>query len=166
MLTRLLQKVQQFVIQNPVSATTFYTSLNELFISEVEKINQLQFNNSRVIATVKNPLIVRGKGRPSNKRITGVGESANKTNKKKKTNENVNSNTPELIVSLDKPIHVAQNTQVMVPQPLHEIQNLNVTPFISPSQFPRFSEPSFFSDELNLGKCIYITFMFESIFLF
>ena len=44
----------------------------------------------------------------------------------------------------------------MVPQPLHEIQNLSITPFILPSQFPHFSEPSFFSDELNLGKCIYI----------
>ena len=87
MLTRLLQKVQRFVIQNPVSVTTFYTSLNELFISEVEKINQLQFNNSKVTATVKNPLIVRGKGRPSSKRIKSTGESTNKSNnKKKKTN--------------------------------------------------------------------------------
>ncbi len=110
MLTWLLQKVQRFVIQNPISATTFYISLNELFISEVEKVNQLQFNNSKVTATVKNLLIVCEKGWPSNKRITDVGESANKTNKKKKTNENINNNIPELIVNLDKPIHIAQNT--------------------------------------------------------
>jgi hypothetical protein len=53
-LVRLLQKVQRFVIQNPESAITFYTSFNEIFVSEVKNLNQQKFNNSEVMPTVKN----------------------------------------------------------------------------------------------------------------
>ena len=42
MLTRLLQKVQCFVIQNPTIAMTLYTSFNEIFNSEVEKLKEPQ----------------------------------------------------------------------------------------------------------------------------
>ncbi|CAG8609627.1 11243_t:CDS:1, partial [Funneliformis caledonium] len=62
MLTQLLQKIQQFVMQNSISAITFYTSFNEVFVSKIEKEIQTQFNNSNIIPTVKNPLIIREKG--------------------------------------------------------------------------------------------------------
>ncbi|CAG8594521.1 7361_t:CDS:2 [Funneliformis caledonium] len=106
MITRLLQKIQRFVMQNPISAITFYTSFNEVFVSEIEKEIQTQSNNSNIILTVKNPLIICGKGQPSNKRITGVGESARKTKKKKKIN------ILESIIDLDnyESIYIVQNT--------------------------------------------------------
>ncbi|CAG8691339.1 3909_t:CDS:2, partial [Funneliformis mosseae] len=53
MLTRLLQKIQRFVTQNPISAITFYTSFNEVFVSEIEKETQTQSNNSNIILTKK-----------------------------------------------------------------------------------------------------------------
>ena len=120
-----------------------------------------QCSNSRVEPTVKNPLMVRGKGRPSNKRIIGTEELNNKSNnKKKKTNKDDNSSVLEPIVSFDNceftnmtisRDYMTQNTQAI--QPLHEIQNLNTIPLQSSStQFPRFFEPTFLFDELNLGK--------------
>ncbi|CAG8628338.1 1166_t:CDS:2 [Funneliformis caledonium] len=62
MLTRLLQKIQRFVTQYPISTITFYTSFNEVFVSEIEKGTQIQSNNSNIIPTVKNPLIIHEKG--------------------------------------------------------------------------------------------------------
>ncbi|CAG8699152.1 11183_t:CDS:2, partial [Funneliformis caledonium] len=59
MLTQLLQKIQQFVTQNPISTITFYTSFNEVFISKIEKETQTQSNNSNIIPIVKNPLIIQ-----------------------------------------------------------------------------------------------------------
>lgn len=131
MLIRLLQKVQRFVIQNPESAITFYTSLNELFVSEVEKLNQQKLNNSEVIPAVKNPLVTRGKGRPSNKRIIGIGDLTKRTNKKRKNCENTNSNNN--IISLDN--HESAQTTNTISRPLREIQNLNTIPSTSPSTF-------------------------------
>ncbi|CAG8752125.1 9870_t:CDS:2, partial [Funneliformis mosseae] len=59
MFTRLLQKIQRFVTQNPISAITFYTSFNKVFVSEIEKEIQTQSNNSNIIPTIKNPLIIQ-----------------------------------------------------------------------------------------------------------
>jgi len=109
-----------------------------------------------IIPTVKNPLVVRGKGRPSNKRIKSAGELTDKSNnkKKKKADENANNNMSENL-SFDncEPIYITQNIQ-----PLHEIQNLT-TPsqhYTLPSpQVPHFDEPDFLSNKLNLGKCIF-----------
>src|SRR6266536_4464980 len=117
MLTRLLQKVQRFVIQNPTIAMTLYTSFNEIFNSEVEKLKEPQIGSSKVVPTVKNPLIVHGKGRPTNKRIKSIVELVNKT-KKKNPNENA---IPQVTI---QPTHEIQTqppheTQT---QPLHEIQ--------------------------------------------
>lgn len=153
MLTRLLQKVQRFVTQNPTIATTLYTSFNEIFVSEVEKFKEPQIGNSKVVPTVKNPLIIRGKGRPSNKRTRSAIESANKSNsKKKKSNENA------------KDKESIQNTQVI--QPLHEIQtqplhDIQIQPLRETQNLPLRSNSSiqyqycfedFLSNELNLGK--------------
>ncbi|CAG8756020.1 1594_t:CDS:2 [Dentiscutata erythropus] len=46
MLTRLLQKVQRFAIQNPTIATTLYNSFNEIFISEHP-------SNKRITSTIE-----------------------------------------------------------------------------------------------------------------
>ncbi|CAG8723336.1 15183_t:CDS:10 [Gigaspora margarita] len=61
MFTRLLQKIQRFVIQNPTMATTLYTTFNKIFDSEIEKINRSQSNSSKITATIKNLLITQGR---------------------------------------------------------------------------------------------------------
>ncbi|CAG8759093.1 8412_t:CDS:2, partial [Racocetra fulgida] len=86
MLTRLLQKVQRFTTQNPTIATTLYNSFNEIFVSEIEKVNKSQSNNLKTTPTIKNPLIIRGKGRPSNKRITSAIELAKLLNELQNSN--------------------------------------------------------------------------------
>ncbi|CAG8552894.1 24219_t:CDS:2 [Gigaspora margarita] len=58
MLTQLLQKVQRFTTQNPTTAATLYNSFNELFVSEIEKIDKLRSNNLKITPTIKNPLII------------------------------------------------------------------------------------------------------------
>ena len=83
MLTRLLQKVQRFTTQHPTTAATLYNSFNEIFVSEIEKLDKLQSNNLKITPTIKNLLIIRRKGHLSNKRITSTIELA--SNKKKKT---------------------------------------------------------------------------------
>ncbi|CAI2184028.1 15424_t:CDS:2, partial [Funneliformis geosporum] len=141
MLTRLLHKIQQFVIQNPNIAKTLYTSINTIYNSEIEKINKIQTpSNLKVISTIKNPLVVHGKERSSNKRITSTMESTSKSNRKKKFNENNNRFT--------------QNTQQLL-----ENQSLNILPlqqFRCPSppstQFQFFSETEFIFNELNLEE--------------
>ncbi|CAG8745529.1 10851_t:CDS:2, partial [Funneliformis mosseae] len=92
------------------------------FVSEIEKETQTQSNNSNIIPTVKNPLIIRSKGRPSNKRI------------------------PKSIIDLDnyKSTYIAQNTVI---QPLNKIQNLSSPPT---TQSPQFFESNVFSNESNL----------------
>ncbi|CAG8621153.1 9242_t:CDS:2 [Gigaspora margarita] len=84
MLTQLLQKVQKFTTQNPTTAVTLYNSFNEIFVSKIEKIDKLQSNSLKITPTIKNPLIIRGKERSSNKKITSTIELAsNKKNSKK-----------------------------------------------------------------------------------
>ena len=149
MITRLLQKVQRFVIQNPKVAETLYTFINERYNFEVEKIIKTRTQNSKITPTIKNPLVVQGKGRPSNKRIASTMESTNKPNrKKKKTNENTS-----------KPQESINNRSTQNTQPLHKIQSFNIIPSQQyrcpsppPTQFQSFTEMDFFSNELNLGK--------------
>ena len=151
MLIRLLQKVQRFTVQNPEVAETLYTSISEIYDSEIEKVNRIQTQNSKVTPTIKNPLVVHGKGRPSNKRITSITELTSKSNKKKrKTNENI-PKPQESVVNNNRS---TQNTQ-----PLHEIQPLNTLPsqqYRCPSppstKYQSFSETNFLSNELNLGN--------------
>jgi hypothetical protein len=144
-------------MQNPTISKTLYISFNEIFTSEVEKLNKaqskVQSNTLNITPTVKNPLVVRGKGRPSNKRIKSAGELTDKSNnkKKKKANENANNDMSEN-VSFDncEPIYITWNIQ-----PLHEIQNLTIPSqhcTLSSPQVPYFNEPDFLSNELNLGK--------------
>ncbi|CAB4405291.1 unnamed protein product [Rhizophagus irregularis] len=155
MLTRLLQKIQRFVTQNPIISKTLYVSFNETFTSEVENLNKaqskVQSNTLNIIPTVKNPLVVREKGRPSNKRIKSAGELTDKSNnkKKKKADENANNNMSENL-SFDncEPIYITQNIQ-----PLHEIQNLTTLSqhcTLPSPQVPHFDEPDFLSNKLNL----------------
>ncbi|CAG8682815.1 21732_t:CDS:2 [Gigaspora margarita] len=145
--TRLLQKIQRFVIQNPTTATTFYTSFNEIFTSEIEKINISQSSKSKITPTIKNPLIVCGRGRPSNKRIPSTIKLSN--NKKQKINKNTKENRSESQKSTASSIiHI---------NPLREIQNFNTTTIHSQdssSSDQYFIEADFLSNELDLGKLL------------
>ena len=112
----------------------------------------MQIQNSKVTPAVKNPLVIHGKGRPSNKRITSSTEMTSKSNRKKrKTNENILKPQESTIVNNDES---TQNTQ-----PLREIQSLNILPSQQfqcpsppPTQYQIFSETDFLSNDLNLGK--------------
>jgi hypothetical protein len=153
MLTRLLQKVQRLVIQNSEAAETLYTSINEIYNFEIEKINKIQTQNSKVTPAVKNPLVVHGKGRPSNKRFASTAESTSKSSNKKKRKINENTSKPqELIINNN-------NGSTQNIQPLREIQSLNILPSQQyrcpsppPIQYQFFSETDFLSNELNIGK--------------
>jgi len=102
MLIRLLQKVQRFTVQNPEVAETLYTSISEIYDSEIEKVNRIQTQNSKVTPTIKNPLVVHGKGRPSNKRITSITELTSKSNKKKEKQMKIyQSRKNQLLIIID-----------------------------------------------------------------
>ncbi|CAB4478770.1 unnamed protein product [Rhizophagus irregularis] len=167
MLTRLLQKIQRFVTQNPIISKTLYISFNEIFTSEVENLNKaqskVQSNTLNIIPTVKNPLVVHGKGHPSNKRIKSAGELTDKSNnkKKKKTDENTNNNNMSENIGFDncEPIYITQNIQ-----PLHEIQNLTTLSqhcTLPSPQVPHFDEPDFLSNKLNLESACTIVEQYE-----
>ncbi|CAG8463551.1 7835_t:CDS:2 [Scutellospora calospora] len=125
LLTQLLQKIQRFILQNPTTAATLYNSFNEKFVSEIEKISISQSNNL-ITSTIKNPLIVHGKGHLSNKRILSTVELA--SNKKKKTSKN-----KENILESQECINL-NNDQPSYIRPLDKIQHSNIIMISSQGQ--------------------------------
>ncbi|CAG8846773.1 12599_t:CDS:1, partial [Racocetra persica] len=149
-LTQLLQKVQRFMKQNSITATTLYNSFNEILVSEIENIDKSQSNNSKIIPTIRNPLIIRGKGCLSNKRITSTIElTSNKKKKlnKNKDNTNVSRSQDSINMSNYQSSDIAYNTK-----PSDKTQNSAISLQFqeSNSLVQCFVETNFSFDELNL----------------
>ncbi|CAG8846789.1 15154_t:CDS:1, partial [Racocetra persica] len=150
MLTWLLQKVQRFTRQTSTTAAILYNSFNEILVSKIEKIDKSQSNNSKIIPTIRNLLIIREKERPSNKRITSTKElNSNKKKKlnKNKDNTNVSRSEDSINMSNYQSSDIAYNTE-----PSDKPQNSAISLQFqeSNSLVRRFVETNFSFDKLNL----------------
>ncbi|CAG8776353.1 7700_t:CDS:10, partial [Gigaspora margarita] len=151
---QLTLSMQRFATQNPTIAATLYNSFNKIFISEVETINKLQSSNSKITPTIKNPLIIQGRGHPSNKRITSTIELTSNKKKNCENKENTDRLRLQDSINLDnyQSNHITYNTE-----PLDEIQDSNTIITSSQFQDPDFLvhhliETNFLSDKLNLER--------------
>lgn len=69
-LTRLLQKIKNFITQYPETSIKLYTSINDIYTKEVSNYQVTKSSSSSSQEpSIKNPLVIKIRGRPSKKRI-------------------------------------------------------------------------------------------------
>jgi hypothetical protein len=74
-LTRLLQKISQFVKSKPEVAKKFYTDINHIYDQVILDCETTLVTGSTLSdPKIKNPLVIKSKGRPSNRRIKSSSE--------------------------------------------------------------------------------------------
>ncbi|CAB5378286.1 unnamed protein product [Rhizophagus irregularis] len=148
-------------IVNMITTTQREKSMNNImkgyldatFTSEVENLNKVQSkvqsNTLNIIPTVKNPLVIRKKGYPSNKRIKSAGELTDKSNnkKKKKADENANNNMSKNL-SFDNFSHFNESDFLSNKLNLKNDQDKNIKYFYCGETLPNLL-PSKVSEYLN-----------------
>lgn len=90
-LKRLLQKIQRFTKDNPESSSKLYNSINDIYNNEISnQANQVTRSNaSHQEPKIKNPLVIKTRGRPAKKRIKSSFEKEKFAKKRTKNEKKV-----------------------------------------------------------------------------